>query len=85
MYTYRTEGVCSRVINIEMDGDTVKEVDFEGGCNGNLKAISRLISGKTVDEVAGILEGMTCGSRLTSCPDQLVKGLREASEASQNS
>ncbi|MCL1796853.1 MAG: TIGR03905 family TSCPD domain-containing protein [Eggerthellaceae bacterium] len=82
MYIYRTEGVCSRVINIEVDGNIVKKVEFEGGCNGNLKAISKLIAGKTVDEVTSTLEGMTCGSRATSCPDQLVKGLREAAEKS---
>ena len=81
MYTYRTSGVCSREIHIERDGDKVSHVDFVGGCNGNLKAISKLIQGMTVDEVAAVLEGNTCGNRSTSCADQLVRGLREAQQA----
>lgn len=81
MYTYRTSGVCSREIHIELDGDKVSHVDFVGGCNGNLKAISKLIQGMTVDEVAAVLEGNTCGNRSTSCADQLVRGLREAQQA----
>lgn len=80
MYTYRTSGVCSREIHIELDGDKVSHVDFVGGCNGNLKAISKLIQGMTVDEVAAVLEGNTCGNRSTSCADQLVRGLREAQQ-----
>lgn len=78
MYRYTTHQTCSKAINIELDGDTVTHVDFEGGCNGNLKAISKLVEGMTVNEVAAILEGNTCGPRATSCADQLVKGLREA-------
>ena len=78
MYTYRTRGVCSREIHIDLDGDKVSEVEFVGGCNGNLKAISK---GMTVDEVAAVLEGNTCGNRSTSCADQLVCGLREAQAA----
>ncbi len=81
MYTYRTSGVCSREIHIELDGDKVSHVDFVGGCNGNLKAISKLIQGMTVDEVAAVLAGNTCGNRSTSCADQLVRGLREAQQA----
>lgn len=78
MYTYQTQGVCARAINIELDGDTISHVDFVGGCNGNLKAISKLIQGKDIEEVAEVLEGNICGKRNTSCADQLVKGLREA-------
>ncbi len=81
MYTYRTQGVCSREIHIELDGDKVSHVDFVGGCDGNLKAVSKLIEGMTVDEVAAVLEGNTCGRRSTSCADQLVRGLREAQQA----
>lgn len=81
MYTYTPRGVCSRAINIELDGDTVSHVDFVGGCNGNLKAVSKLIQGMTVEEVAAVLEGNTCGKRPTSCADQLVRGLREARSA----
>lgn len=80
MYTFKTRGVCSREILIELDGDKVASVEFHGGCDGNLKAISKLIKGMTVEEVAAILEGNTCGPRPTSCADQLVHGLREALE-----
>ncbi len=81
MYTYTTRGVCSRAINIELDGDKVSNVEFIGGCNGNLKAIGKLVKGMSVDDVAAVLEGNTCGNRSTSCADQLVKGLREAQAA----
>lgn len=81
MYTYTPRGVCPRAINIELDGDTVSHVDFEGGCNGNLKAISKVVEGMTVDEVAELFEGNTCGRKPTSCVDQLVKGLRLAQSA----
>ena len=64
MYTYQPRGVCSREIHIDLDGDTIKHVDFVGGCDGNLKAISKLIEGKNIDEVASVLEGNTCGSPL---------------------
>ena len=78
MYSYKPSGVCSRQINVEVDGDTIVDVEFIGGCNGNLKAISALIRGHSVDEVAALLEGNTCGPRPTSCADQLVKALRAA-------
>ncbi|RNL48361.1 TIGR03905 family TSCPD domain-containing protein [Paraeggerthella hongkongensis] len=81
MYTYKTRGTCSREINIELEGDSVSHIDFVGGCDGNLKAISKLVQGMSVDEVAALLEGNTCGRRSTSCADQLVKGLREAQAA----
>lgn len=80
-YTYTPRGVCSRQINVELDGDTIEHVDFVGGCNGNLKAIGKLVKGKSVDEVAEILEGNTCGPRPTSCADQMVKALRAAQQA----
>lgn len=81
MYTYRTKGVCSREIHVDLDGDTIKHVDFVGGCDGNLKAIGKLVNGKNIDDVAALLEGNTCGRRSTSCADQLVHALREAREA----
>lgn len=81
MHTYTPRGVCSRAIHVELEGDTVAHVDFVGGCNGNLKAISTLIQGMTVDQVAARLEGNTCGRRSTSCADQLVRALREAQAA----
>ena len=80
-YTFTPQGVCSRQIDFELDGDTVKNVRFTGGCNGNLKAIGKLIEGENVDKVIGILEGNTCGFRQTSCADQLTIALREAKEA----
>lgn len=80
MYTYRTNGVCSREIHVELDGDTVKHVDFVGGCDGNLRAISKLVTGMKVDDVVACLEGNTCGPRQTSCADQLTRALREAAQ-----
>lgn len=81
MYTYRTRGVCSREIHVDLDGDTIKHVDFVGGCDGNLKAIGKLVNGKNIDDVAAVLEGNTCGRRSTSCADQLVRALCEARQA----
>ncbi|MBQ8944458.1 MAG: TIGR03905 family TSCPD domain-containing protein [Clostridia bacterium] len=81
-YDYMTSGVCSQVISLDIDGDRVRNIEFFGGCNGNLKAISKLVDGKTVDEVEESLTGITCGNRPTSCGDQLAKAVREAYEAS---
>ena len=81
MYTYRTKGVCSRAINVEVEGDTIKHVDFIGGCNGNLMAISKLVEGKDIAEVCAIIDGITCGIRSTSCAEQLCHALREANAA----
>lgn len=79
-YTYKTHGTCSRKIEIELDGDIIKEVSFEGGCNGNLKGISSIVKGKTVQEVIDAFEGITCGFKRTSCPDQLACALKEAAK-----
>ncbi|MEE1026513.1 MAG: TIGR03905 family TSCPD domain-containing protein [Acutalibacteraceae bacterium] len=79
-YTYKTSGVCSRSINIELDGDTVISARFEGGCNGNTKGIASLVAGMNIDEVIEKLEGINCGFRGTSCPDQLAKALKEIKE-----
>lgn len=78
MYNYKPHGVCARQISVELDGNKVKDVAFVGGCNGNLKAISKLVRGMEVDDVVRILEGNTCGPRPTSCADQLTRALREA-------
>lgn len=78
MYTYKTQGTCSRQIDVELDGDIIKSVKFYGGCNGNLQGISRIVEGKTVDEVEKAFSGLKCGFKQTSCPDQLAKALREA-------
>lgn len=77
MISYRTQGVCSRQINLDVDENgIIRHVDFVGGCNGNLKAIGLLVEGKPASEIADILEGNTCGHRPTSCADQLSKALR---------
>lgn len=78
MYDFTPRGVCARRISVDLDGDTIKEVSFVGGCNGNLKAISKLVKGHKVDEVVELLQGNTCGPRKTSCADQLTIALREA-------
>lgn len=81
MYTYIPRGVCSRRIDIQLDGDTVKDVVFTGGCNGNLNAISKIITGMPVDHVIEVFSGNTCGPRPTSCADQLARALQEAKGA----
>lgn len=74
-----TNGVCSRKINFEIDNEgKVRNVSFLGGCNGNLKAISKLVEGMDANKVIEILEGNTCGMRNTSCADQLAKALKGA-------
>ena len=79
-YTYKTKGVCSRSIIIELDGEKVVSVKFEGGCNGNTKGISALVAGMNIDEVINRLEGINCRFRGTSCPDQLANALKQAKE-----
>ena len=83
MYTYRTRGVCSQAIEIELsdDAERIEGVRFYGGCNGNLNAISKLVKGQAVDDVVDLLAGNTCGFKPTSCADQLTIGLREAQAA----
>ena len=84
-YDFRPRGVCSRAIHIDLadDGKTIENVSFEGGCNGNLKAIGRLVQGKSADEIAEVLAGNTCGPRQTSCADQISKALKQAEAAAQ--
>ncbi len=74
-YEYKTRGTCSTKINFDLEGDTVKNVSFTNGCNGNLKAISKLVEGMKADRVIELLEGNTCGMKSTSCADQLAKAL----------
>lgn len=76
-YVHKTTGTCSTHIEIETDGDIIKEVFFWGGCNGNLQGVSRLIAGMPVADALKKLEGIRCGKRSTSCPDQLCKGLHD--------
>ncbi len=75
-YTYRPQGTCSQVIELDIEGNTLKEVSFWGGCSGNLQGISHLVKGMQIDEVIGKLEGIRCGYKSTSCPDQLCQALR---------
>ena len=75
---YKTKGVCSQKIHFDIEGNKVKNVSFVGGCNGNLQGISRLIEGMDVDEAIRRIEGIKCGFKTTSCPDQLAKALKEA-------
>ena len=72
-YTYKTKGTCSSNIELEVEDGIVKDIAFWGGCNGNLQGLSRLVTGMPVSEVISRLEGIRCGGRPTSCPDQLVK------------
>ncbi len=75
-YTYTTKGTCSRLINISVDNGVIEDVSFVGGCNGNLQGISRLVKGMKVDEAISKLEGIRCGAKSTSCPDQLAQALK---------
>ena len=79
-YTYKTSGVCSREIIIEVDGNIIKKVTFIGGCQGNTQGVSSLVKGMQIDEVIKRLKGVLCGIKGTSCPDQLAKALEEIKE-----
>lgn len=83
-YLYKTKGTCSTQIEVDLDGNIVKNVKFTGGCHGNLQAIPRLVEGMTVEEVERRISGIRCGMKNTSCGDQLAKALREAYEAQKN-
>ena len=79
--TYKTQGTCSSHIELEVENDVVTELFFWGGCNGNLQGIRALVKGMKVEDVIAKLEGIRCGNRPTSCPDQLCKALRQIEEA----
>lgn len=74
---YKTSGTCSQLIDFEVEGDIIKSVAFTGGCNGNLKGISTLVSGMKVDDAIAKLKGIKCGFKSTSCPDQLARALEQ--------
>ena len=74
--TYRTKGTCSQLIEFDLEDSKVHNVRFTGGCHGNLQGIGRLVEGLPVDEVIARLEGIRCGYKSTSCPDQLAKALQ---------
>ena len=79
-YSYKTRGVCAMQIQFDIDGDVVTNIEFLGGCNGNLKAISKLCDGMTVSEIEEKLLGNTCGYKDTSCADQFAKAVRRAAD-----
>ncbi len=77
-YTYKTSGTCSTQIHFDINDDVITNVSFDGGCNGNLKAISKLVDGMKVGDIEEKLLGNTCGFKPTSCADQLAKAVRKA-------
>ncbi len=77
-YDYKTQMTCSKVISFDLNGNVVTNIVFYGGCNGNLKAIAKLVDGWTVEKIEQYLQGNTCGPRPTSCADQLAKAVRAA-------
>ena len=76
--TYKTKGTCSVAIQVELDGETVKSVEFIGGCSGNTQGVARLTIGMNAREAIDRLKGIRCGSKPTSCPDQLARALEKA-------
>ncbi|WP_310602486.1 TIGR03905 family TSCPD domain-containing protein [Anaerosporobacter sp.] len=77
---YKTSGVCSNEIQFEIENNIIQSVSFIGGCSGNTQGISKLVEGMSVEEVIKKLEGVKCGFRPTSCPDQLAKALKAYSQ-----
>ena len=75
-YAYKTEGVCSRMIDLDIDGNTIVKVTFTGGCSGNTQGVAALVAGMSIDEAISRIEGIHCGPRPTSCPDQLAQALK---------
>ncbi len=75
-YTYRPRGVCSQLMQLEIENGILLELQVLGGCSGNLRGISSLVKGMPVDDIISRLEGIQCGRRPTSCPDQLAKALK---------
>lgn len=83
MYRYKTKNTCSVFIDVDMEGDVLKDVCFTGGCDGNLQGISSLVKGMKFHEIEQKLKGIKCGRKGTSCPDQLVYAMKEAMLESQ--
>ena len=81
-YTYHPKGVCAMQIDFEINEGIISDIKFTGGCNGNLKAISKLVDGMSAEKISEILLGNTCGMKGTSCADQLAKAVTEAAKAS---
>ena len=78
MYEYKTKGTCSQMIYFDVKDNKLTDVRFMGGCNGNLKGIGALVEGMDIDDAISRMEGITCGFKKTSCPDQLAQALKEA-------
>ena len=78
-FDYKPRGICPRMISFDLEeGNVVRNVSFQGGCNGNLKAISRVVDGMTVEQIEGYFRGIDCGGKGTSCSDQLAQAVRAA-------
>ena len=82
--TYKTKKVCAQEISFNIEGNVITDISFVGGCNGNLKALSKVLDGWTVEEIETKLKGNTCGMKQTSCADQLCLAVREAYDAQKN-
>lgn len=80
MHQFKTKGTCSQMIYFDLEDNKVKNVQFIGGCSGNLKGIGSLVEGMDIDEVIARVEGITCGFKKTSCPDQLAQALKAVKE-----
>ena len=78
---YQPKGVCSKAIDVQVEGNVIKSVKFTGGCNGNLQGISSLVAGMEIEDAIGKLRGIKCGVKSTSCPDQLARGLEQMDKA----
>lgn len=76
-YVYRPKGVCSQIMEFEIENDIIQSMKVTGGCNGNLKGICSILKGKNIQEVIDAFEGIHCGPRPTSCPDQIAKALKQ--------
>lgn len=77
-FSYKTKGVCSQLISIDIESGMINNVEIIGGCDGNLQGICALVKGKKAEDVIHMLEGIRCGAKSTSCPDQLAKALKQA-------
>lgn len=75
-FEYTPKGVCSRKMIFDLDGDVINSVEVIGGCNGNLKGIASLLKGQNINEIIRRLDGITCGPKSTSCPDQIAQALK---------
>lgn len=77
VYQFRPQGVCSQLMTVEMEDGVIVRMEVLGGCSGNLQGISQLVKGRKAEEVVGLLRGIHCGAKDTSCPDQLACGLEK--------